>query len=166
MVGAMRAAAVFLLFSAGAALALPPTPNVRPELDLKALAGPLEDLTPEDKKVVDEAIKLIHDNRDADALTSLTKLTRTNPKNTTVRVLRAYALLELGNLAGALSDATFAESSGVPATYKCWFLAQVAYLSGNKPLCRREIKHVSHDPTYALEAEKLHHALDAQSKAK
>lgn len=142
------------------------SPNIHPELNLKALAEPLQDLTPADRKVVDEAIRLIHDNRDAEALTSLTNLTRTNSKNSTLRVLRAYALLELGNFTGALNDATVAESAGIPAPYKCWFLAQVAYLAGNKPLCRREIKHVSHDATYGPEAKELHRTLDAQTKSK
>jgi len=169
-----KSLAVFLfLFSAAPSLSrgrapdqTSSSPNIRPELNLKALAGPLQDLTPEDRKVVDEAVRLIHDNRDADALTSLTNLTRTNSKNSTIRVLRAYALLELGNFTGALNDATIAENAGIPAPYKCWFLAQVAYLAGNKPLCRREIKHVTFDATYGPKAKQLQNTLNAQAKSK
>ena len=166
-------AVLLLLFASGSSLSFvlasdqtSSSPNVHPELNLKALAEPLQDLTSEDRKAVDEAIRLIHDNRDAEALTTLTTLTRTNSKNSTLRVLRAYALLELGNFTGALGDATIAEGAGVPAPYKCWFLAQVAFLAGNKPLCRREIKHLGHDSTYGPESEKLRHRLDAQTKSK
>lgn len=172
-IAARRAAIVPLLFAGGVAFALPqasqkttPTQNVHPELNLKALAGPLQDLDPQERRVVDEAIKLIREMRDGEALTRLTDLTRSNSRNSTLRVLRAYALLELGNLTGALDDATVAEASGVRASYRCWFLAQVAFLAGNKPLCRREIKHLSHDPTYASEAKTLQRTLDVQAKSK
>jgi hypothetical protein len=60
---------------------------------------------------------------------------------------------------GALEDADAAEISGAHAAYKCWFLAQVAYLAGNKPLCRREIKHIGNDPTYGPRAEELRREL-------
>ncbi len=172
-IGVIRAVAVLLLSAVGLALAqlrasepTPSTQNVHPELNLKALAEPLQDLTPEEKKVVDEAIKLIREMRDAEALTSLTNLTRSNSRNSSIRVLRAYVLLELGNLTGALDDATLAEASGVRASYKCWFLAQVAFLAGNKPLCRREIKHVSHDSHYGSQAENLRRTLDVQPASK
>ena len=129
--------------------------NVKPELNLKALREPLQDLTPDERKTVDEAIGLIERNEHAEALARLNRLTESNGKNSSLRVLRAYVLLELGNAAGALSDAKVAESTGGHAAYKCWFLAQVAYLAGNKPLCHREIKHLSGDPQYRPEVEKL-----------
>ena len=99
--------------------------------------------------------QLIDQGQHAEALAALTRLTQTNSQNSALRVLRAYTLLELGNVAAALDDATIAESSGGHAAYRCWFLAQVAYLAGNKPLCHREINHVHSDPTYGPEAEKL-----------
>ena len=106
--------------------------------------------------------------RDAEALATLTNLTRSNGKNSALRVLRAYVLLELGNATGALDDAKVAESSGVHTAYKCWFLAQVAYLTGDKTAVSVErIKHIGADPTYGTGAEKLGRALDrrAQSEA-
>ena len=173
MLDSARPAVVLLLLSGRIAFALPDpphqaasTPNVRPELNLKALAEPLQDLTPADRRVVDESIRLIREMSNVEALADLTNLTRTNSKNSTLRVLRAYALLELGNLTGALDDATVAEASGTHTPYKCWFLAQVAYLAGNKPLCRREIKHVSRDATYRPQAERLHRSLDAETGSK
>jgi len=138
--------------------------QVKPELNLKALAQPLAGLTPQDHQVVDEAIRLIEDRKHVEALAVLTRLTQSNSQNSAVRVLRAYVLLELGNVAGALDDAKVAENSGGHAAYRCWFLAQVAYLAGNKPLCHREIKHIGADPTYGASAQKLRQVLDTKTK--
>ena len=139
-----------------------PAEKARPELDLRALAEPLQDLTPADRDTIDGAVALIKQKQHFLALAYLTGLTQRNPDNSAVRVLRAYALLELGNLSGALADADATEASGAHAAYKCWFLAQVAYLAGNKPLCRREIKHIANNPTYGPRAEKLRRELDGQ----
>jgi predicted Zn-dependent protease len=133
--------------------------HARPELDLRALTEPLKDLTPSDRDTIDRAVALIKQKQHLLALAYLTGLTQRNPDNSAVRVLRAYVLLELGNLSGALEDADAAEISGAHAAYKCWFLAQVAYLAGNKPLCRREIKHIGNDPTYGPRAEQLRREL-------
>jgi predicted Zn-dependent protease len=124
----------------------------------------LQDLKPADRDAVDEAIALIRRKDHALALLSLTRLTATNPKNSALRVLRSYVLLELGNLVGALDDASSAEASGVKSAYRCWFLARVAYLAGNKPLCRREIQHVQSDPHYGPEAEKLRRDMEGGRK--
>ncbi len=137
-----------------------PSRSVQPVLNLKALAEPLQDLTAEERNSVDAAYRLIRQKKHLLALTSLTSLTETNPKNSAIRVLRAYVLLELGNITGSLNDASFAEESGGRSAYRCWFLAQVAYLAGDKPLCRREIGHISHNPTYGPKAEKLGRKLD------
>jgi predicted Zn-dependent protease len=135
------------------------------ELDIKALAKPLQDLMPAERQVVDEAIELIGQKRHALALLDLTRLTASNPNNSALRVLRAYVLLELGNITGALNDARSAEASGARSAYRCWFLAQVAYLAGNKPLCCREIKHLTSQPSpYGMAAEKLSHDLETGSK--
>ncbi len=137
---------------------------VKPQLNLKALSEPIQNLSTQDRKVVDEAVKLINQGQHAEALAALTRLTQNNSQNSAIRVLRAYTLLELGNVAAALDDATIAESAGGHAAYRCWFLAQVAYLAGDKPLCHREINHVHADPTYGPEAEKLRHRLDAGAR--
>jgi hypothetical protein len=119
---------------------------------------------PAEREIVDEAIELIKQKRHALALVDLSRLIASNPMNSALRVLRAYVLLELGNVTGALDDARGAEASGVRSAYRCWFLAQVAYLAGNVPLCRREIKHVAGDPSYGPAAEKLRRNLEAASK--
>ena len=138
--------------------------DLQPRLDLKALAEPLQDLTPADRALVDKAIKLIDRRQHLQALTYLTELTVSNPKNSSLRVLRAYVLLELGNVVGALGDARTAEASGSHAAYRCWFLAQVAYLAGDKPLCRREIKHLAGSATYAAGVDQLRSDLKSSPK--
>jgi hypothetical protein len=153
-----------LIQAAVPAKATGPERNVHPALDLRALAEPLRDLTPAEREVVDDAVELIRQRRHALALVELSTLTASNPKNSALRVLRAYVLLELGNVTGALDEARSAEASGLRSTYRCWFLAQVAYLAGNVPLCRREIKHVAGDPSYGPAAEKLRRNLEAGSK--
>lgn len=137
---------------------------MQPRLDLKALAEPLQDLTPADRALVDKAIKLIDMKQHLQALTYLTELTVSNPKNSSLRVLRAYVLLELGNITGALGDARTAEGAGAHSAYRCWFLAQVAYLAGNKPLCRREIKHLAGNATYAAGVDQLTSDLKSSPK--
>ena len=136
--------------------------NARPALDFRALIEPLQDLTPPDRDNIYEALALIKQKQHLLALANLTGLTQRNPDNSAVRILRAYVLLELGNLSGALDDADAAEAAGAHAAYKCWFLAQVAHLAGNKPLCRREVKHIANDPTYGPRAEKLRRELDRE----
>ena len=119
-------------------------------------------LTPADRDSIDGAVALIKQKQHLLALANLTGLRQRNPDNSAVRILRAYVLLELGNVSGALNDADAAEASGAQAAYKCWFLAQVARLAGNKPLCRREIKHIANDPTFGPRAEKLRRELDRE----
>lgn len=150
-----------LLFLVASASAQMPA-NRLPQLDLTALSQPLSNLKSDERDLVDQATDLIRQGKHAEALASLTSLTHSNPMNSGLRVLRAYALLELGNAAGALEDATIAESAGGHAAYRCWFLAQVAVLAGNKPLCRREIRHVSKDPTYGNAARQLSRELAAK----
>jgi hypothetical protein len=134
----------------------------RIELSIQELWEPLRDLSPSDERAFNEAVTLIQQKQHLAALEVLTLLVRSNPANSSVHLARAYVLLELGNVAGALGDAKQAEESGTHTAYKCWFLARVAYLAGNKPLCRREIKHVqTMRSPYQADAGKLLHDLNA-----
>jgi hypothetical protein len=158
-----------VLFSTIAQPAMPskgggPQGNIHPSLDLSALTGPLQELTPEERKVVDETVELIRQKRHTAALLNLSRLIGSNPQNSALRVLRAYVLLEVGNVSGALDEARSAEASGVRSAYRCWFLAQVAYLAGNVPLCRREIKHIGSDVSYGHAAEALRRRVETGSK--
>ena len=134
----------------------------RPTLDFAALA-PLENLQPAERQILDEALQLIQNGEHTLALASLTRLTESNPKNSPFRVIKAYALLQLGNRSGALKESRTAERTQPPSPYRCWFLAQIAYLSGNQRLCEREIGHVSAHPTIGPEAAKLRQELAARS---
>lgn len=134
----------------------------RIELSIQDLGEPLRDLSPSDERAFNEAVTLIQQNQHLAALEVLTPLTKSNPANSSLHIARAYVLLELGNVGGALEDAKLAEASGTHSAYKCWFLARVAYLAGNKPLCRREIKHVqAMRSPYQAEAGKLLHDVNA-----
>ena len=135
----------------------------RIELSIQDLAEPLRDLSPSDEKAFNEAVTLIQQKQHLSALAVLTPLAESNPSNSGLHIVRAYVLLELGNVAEApLGDAKQAEESRAHTAYKCWFLARVAYLAGNKPLCRREIKHVqAMRSPYQAEAGKLLHDLNA-----
>ena len=138
--------------------------NASPDLDLKAMAEPLQDVKAGDGEIVDETIRLIHQKQHAAALANLTRLTANNPQNAALRVLRGYVLLELSNMTDSLEEARIAEESGSPQGYKCWFLAQVAYLAGDKALCRREIGHLSGDPVYGPKVRRLNQDLQRQTK--
>ncbi len=131
------------------------------DLGLKALQEPLQTLSNGDRQVVDSVIGLIRENKHAQAFAFLTTLTTNNPMNSSVRVLRAYVMLELGNLTGALDDAKTAEDSGTHSAYRCWFLAQVAYVAGDKSVCLREIKHLDGSPEYGAQAQQLGRKLNA-----
>ncbi len=125
------------------------------DLGLKALQEPLQTLSTGDRQVVDTVIGLIKESKHTQAFAYLTTLTTNNPMNSSVRVLRAYVMLELGNLTGALDDAKSAEDSGTHSAYRCWFLAQVAYVAGDKSVCLREIKHLDGSAEYGAQAQQL-----------
>src|ERR1700739_1168863 len=55
--------------------------KARPELDLRALAEPLQDLTPADRDTIDRAITLIKEKQHFLALAYLTDLTQSNSDN-------------------------------------------------------------------------------------
>jgi predicted Zn-dependent protease len=121
---------------------------------LEDITKPLQNLSASDQTIVDDAIRAIDRKEHVVALAILSKLSASNPMNTSLRVLRAYVLLEVGNVAGALTEARTAESTGTHSAYRCWFLAQVASAAGNKQLCRREVRHLA-GSSYEAEARQL-----------
>ncbi len=129
----MLAAALFVF------LATAPAAEV--ELRLDRLTPSLKLLNDQDRRIVDQAIQLIQRGDGKLALAQLSALSKSNPKNSSVRILAAYVMLEAGNLLGAFNEAKKAESSE-PNSYLCWFLAKVAFLSGKKDACEREVKHL------------------------
>lgn len=110
-------------------------------LKFERLSGALATLSSTDRQTVDNAIALIKRGDHNLALIELNSVAKTNPTSAGVRVLTAYALLNLGNTLGAFKEAKTAESVGHDS-YICSFLGRMAYLVGDVRACRREIKHV------------------------
>lgn len=112
-------------------------------LDLRfdRLTSALAVLSAGDRTAVDQAIDLIRKGENNIALVRLSALNEKSPQNSSLRILTAYAMLRLGNLVGAFDEASRAEKAPNGDAYKCWFLANVAFLKGDMAACRREIDH-------------------------
>ena len=131
------------IFACGVGLALAaPAPAPSMELRFDRLASALTLLSAADRKIVDEAAQLIREGENAGALARLSELTHSNPNNSSLRILIAYAQLQLGNLTGALDEAKRAHEAPNGNSYRCYFLAKIAFLTGDKVTCKRELNHV------------------------
>ena len=112
------------------------------DLRLDRLAEALGILPETDRKAVDEIILLIKRGENNDAYQRLSELNKTNPSNSSLRVLTSYALLKLGNAIGALEEADRAHEAPNGNSYKCLFYAKIAFLNGKPEICKRELNHV------------------------
>jgi Flp pilus assembly protein TadD len=112
------------------------------ELNRDRLGGSLKLLARPDRTVVDQAIKLIQRGDHSLALAHLSSLTKKNSDSSALRILSAYAMLQLGNLVGAFDEAKKAEASPDHDSYACLFLAKLALLIGDKEVCKRELEHI------------------------
>ena len=139
----MRNVCLILMCGATLALASPPPAPPAPGMDLRfdRLASALTLLNDSDRKIVDEAVQLIREGENVGALARLSTLTLSNPNNSSLRILLAFAQLQLGNLTGALDEAKKAHAAPNGNSYKCYFLAKIAFLTGDKVTCRRELNH-------------------------
>lgn len=136
----LRTLGVLLVCGTGLALAAPP-PAPAMELRFDRLASALTLLSDADRKIVDQAAQLIREGENVGALARLSSLTHSNPDNSSLRILIAYAQLQLGNLTGALDEAKKAHEAPNGNSYRCYFLAKIAFLTGDKVTCRRELSH-------------------------
>jgi len=152
----------YLFLLAAPLLLAGPAASATVDLRLDRLSPALKLVNEQDRRVVDTAIQLIQRGENSLALAQLAALTKSHPENSSVRVLTAYAMLQLGNLLGAFEEAKKAESSGNGNSYTCWFLAKVALLTGDKDVCKRELKHVKKMGDMAADAQ----ALDKEVKQK
>ncbi len=145
---------IVLAFSATALVLAAPS---GPAMDLRfdRLASALTLLTDTDRRIVDEAAQLIREGEHTGALARLADLTRTNPGNSSLRILIAYAQLQLGNLTGALDEAKKAHDAQNGNSYKCFFLAKLALLTGDKITCQRELNHVKNIGDMKVDARQL-----------
>ncbi|HBY62934.1 MAG TPA: hypothetical protein DEH78_24185 [Solibacterales bacterium] len=130
-------------------------------LRLGFLAEPLKVLTADDRATVEEAVRLVERGRHAQALERLSGLSKAHPDNSSIRILAGWAALEAGNLAMALESAVKAHEAPNGNAYKCWFLAKVALLTGDKATCERELNHFHKAPGLKAEARDLRRDLNA-----
>ncbi len=119
-----------------------PASAVTFDLRLDRLAEAFGILPEHDRKAVDEIISLIKRGENNDAYQRLHELNKTNPSNSSLRVLTSYALLQLGNAIGALEEADKAHDAPNGNSYKCLFYAKIAFLNGKSEACKRELSHV------------------------
>jgi len=121
-----------------------PPPAAASTIDLRydRLASALTLLNDGDRRIVEQAVELIRHGENAAALARLSTLTHSNPNNSSLRILMAYAELQLGNLTGALDEAKKAHDAPNGNSYRCYFLAKIAFLTGDTVTCRRELNHV------------------------
>jgi len=124
-------------------------------LNYERLEPAMEVLTNADRDVVADAINLIQRGEHTLALSRLSSLKRRSPQNSSLRILASYALLQVGNLAGAFEEAERAHRAPGGNSYQCWFLAKIALLNGKRDVCEREIGHVESAGGMAAEAEAL-----------
>jgi Flp pilus assembly protein TadD len=137
----LRYVCPILFCAATLALAAPPQHAPSMELRFDRLTSALTLLGDSDRKIVDEAVQLIRQGEHVGALARLSTLTHSNPDNSSLRILMAYAQLQLGNLTGALDEAKKAHESPNGNSYRCYFLAKIAFLTGDTVTCRRELNH-------------------------
>ncbi len=145
------------------ALTLAPAQAEVFSLKFERLNGALAMLSSTDRQTVDNAIALIKQGDHNLALIEPNSVARTNPSSAGVRVLTAYALLNLGNTLGAFKEAQTAESVGHDS-YICSFLGRMAYLVGDVRACKREIKHVKAAGDPDGEAAALEKALSGKGR--
>ena len=116
----VRNLCLILSFAATLALAAPPPAPAAPSMDLRfdRLTSALTLMSDADRKIVGEAAQLIREGEHVGALARLSALTHANPDNSSLRILMAYAQLQLGNLTGALDEAKKAHEAPNGNSYR------------------------------------------------
>lgn len=145
---------LFILLLAGAMAC----PAATFDLRWDKLSDAFHLLPDSDKGTLEQAIQFIRQGEHSAALLRLTELNKNHPENSSLRILSAYAMLQVGNLLGAFQEAEKAEQAANGNSYRCWFLSKVAFMSGQEAVCKRELKHARNagdlpDEVKSLEAE-------------
>src|SRR5262249_18443222 len=128
-----------------------------PKMDLQVdrLASALKLLTDADRQVVRQVMDLIRQGQHGIALARLSVLNTSNPENSSLPILTAYAQLQLGNLLGAFEEGKKAEVAPNGNSYKCFFLAKLSLVTGQREQCEREIEHVKKTGDFKSETRAL-----------
>ena len=134
------------------------------DLRFDKLTEALQILPDADTSSVNEVISLIKAGRNDDALKKLNMLNMGNPENSSLRVLTAYTLFQIGNLVGALQEADKAHEAPNGNSYKCWFYAKIALLTGNDTICRRELEHARKAGDMPAEVKTLEQEMKARKR--
>ena len=125
------------------------------DLDYNRLDPAADVLSHADHDAMSDAIQLIKKGEHSLALARLSALNKSNPENSSLRILASYVLLQAGNIAGAFEEAEKAHKAPNGNSYKCWFLGKVALLNGKNAVCERELKHVHGAGDMVAEAKAL-----------
>jgi Flp pilus assembly protein TadD len=162
----LRQICLIAVSASALALAAPPPPPAPPSMNLRfdRLASALTLLNDADRKIVAEAVQLIKEGENAGALARLSTLTHSNSENSSLRILMAYAQLQLGNLTGALDEAKKAHEAPNGNSYRCYFLAKIAFLTGDDVTCRRELNHTKNAGDMPEEVRQLQNDLKKGKK--
>ena len=152
---AIRLVGLLLVCTCALGLAAPPQAPPAFELRYDRLASALTLLSDADRKIVEQAAQLIRQGENVGALARLSALTHSNPNNSSLRILMAYAQLQLGNLTGALDEAKKAHDAPNGNSYSCYFLAKIAFLTGDNVTCQRELNHAKNAGDMPAEVQQL-----------
>jgi Flp pilus assembly protein TadD len=168
--GWIRTLGVLLVCGVGLAQAAPPAAQASTppgmELQFDRLASALTLLSDADHKIVNDAVQLIREGQNVAALARLSALTHSNPNNSSIRILMAFTQLQLGNLTGAFEQAKAAHEAPNGNSYRCYFLARIAFLTGDKVTCRRELEHTKNAGDMPREVRQLENDMkSAKSKS-
>ena len=132
------------------------------DLRFERLAEALAGLKETDRSTVQRAIESIKRGDHTVALTQLSALNRNYPMNSSLRILTAYVLLQTGNLLGAFEEAKKAEMAPDGSSYKCWFLAKIAFIAGDNAVCKRELAHAGNDKASSEDVRALEKELNGK----
>jgi Flp pilus assembly protein TadD len=145
-------------------LALQPADAINLELRFDRLQEAFRLLPEADRGTVDEIIVLLKRGSHKEALTRLEELNQQFPSNSSLRVLTAYALLNLGNVLGAFEEADRAHDAPNGNPYKCLFFSKVALLAGRHEACKRELEHARQNKEQPKEVREIEMALSRKQR--
>ena len=156
----------FLAVVLAIAWAAIPAQAIEFDLRFDKLVDALQLLPDADRESVNGVISMIKRGAHQEALQRLKVLNGGNPENSSLRLMTAYALLQVGNALGALQEADKAHEASNGNSYKCWFYSKVALLNGQSEACKRELSHVKKAGDMPEEVKALEKEMKEQQKKK